>query len=195
MADVVQLVVDAQIGPARPALAVDGQPVNGPVAFGDGARRVEIAVRLLRRRDLGDQVVEIGVEVGVGAEGERIGRAFDDLVDIGVVVEDAFMVARQPTGGLVEVGDAPGFFTLPKVVGDGDGAVGFQSRRPEGVVDLDGGEGHRAEAIGNAVGGSHNVDAWNLPGSGSAPRQVVGLRRGRRSWRRAMLPAHRPRRT
>ena len=49
MADVVQLVVDAQMRPARFALAVGGQLIGGPIAFGDRAGRVEIAVRLLRR--------------------------------------------------------------------------------------------------------------------------------------------------
>ena len=51
----------------------------------DGARRVEVAVLLLRRGDLRDQSVDVRIEFRVGLHAERVDGALDDLVDVGVV--------------------------------------------------------------------------------------------------------------
>ena len=46
---------------------------------------VEIAVGLLRGGDAGDDGLELGLQLRIGADAEAEGRAFEDLVDVGVV--------------------------------------------------------------------------------------------------------------
>ena len=101
----------------------------------DGARGVEVAVRLLRGGDLGDQIVEVGVQLRVGVDDQRVGGAFDDFEDVRVVEEAAFVVALQSAGRLGKVVDASGFLTLLEIGGDGDGAIGVQTTAPEVIVD------------------------------------------------------------
>src|SRR5204863_6073990 len=110
----------------------------------DGAGGVQVPVLLLGSRDLGYEVVDVGFELRVGRDGEGVGGAFDDLVDVGVVegVTGWSMVleglATKGFGGAEEIVDAAGLFILLESEGDGDFAVGLDAGRPEGVGDMDG---------------------------------------------------------
>ena len=119
----------------------------------DRARRVEVAVTLLRRGDLRDQAVNVSFELGVRLHAERVGRALDDLVDVRVVerVDRQLLVtvrlAADGGGGALKVGDAPRFFTLLEGEGDGNAAVDVDARRPELIVEVYGGERHGLDRI------------------------------------------------
>jgi hypothetical protein len=139
-------------------------------AFGDGAGGVEIAVRFLGGGDFGDQLIKIAIQFGIGVEAEGIGCTFDDFEDVGVVEEDAFVIAVLLTGGFGEVGNAAGLLALLEVVRDGHGPIGFQARRPEIVLQADGGEGDRGELVADFVGHKSPVAAQS--------REL----RGQRGW-------------
>ena len=47
----------------------------------DRACRVEIPVGLLRRGDLLDEAVDVGFQLGIGVDAQRVGRAFNHFVD------------------------------------------------------------------------------------------------------------------
>jgi hypothetical protein len=63
-------------------------------------------------------------------------------------------------------------------MGDGDGAVGFEAGRPEGVVQVDGGEGHGLDGViarcgtgrkriqtkndGQGTGGKVTAEKWGI---------------------------------
>ena len=68
---------------------------------------------------------------------ERKGRALDDFEDVGVVVENALVVAFHESGGLGEIVDAARLFTFVKVIGDGDGSIGLKPGPPELVGEGD----------------------------------------------------------
>src|ERR1017187_1808736 len=119
----------------------------------DGAGGVEVAVRLLRRGDLLDQSIDVGVELGIWMNAEGVGGALDHFVDVSVVegIRRIFVVverlARKRLGGADEIIDASGLLIFLKGERDGDGAVGLDAGRPESVVDMDGGEGYRSHRI------------------------------------------------
>ena len=92
---------------------------------------VEIAVRLLRTGDLCDEVVEVAVEFHVGMLGERVGRALDHLVDVGVVPRHALETALLAPRGLLKVRDAPGLLALAEIGLDGHEPVRLEARQPE----------------------------------------------------------------
>ena len=118
VAHIVEFVVDAQIGPARSALPFRIQLLDRAVAFSNRPRRVEIAVLLLGSADEFDQVVEIGVQLRIRMQVERIAGALDDLEDVRVVEEDAVVFALCKAGRLGEVGDALRLLAFLEVVGD-----------------------------------------------------------------------------
>src|SRR5262249_35073534 len=119
----------------------------------DAAGGVEIAVLLLRRADLRNQSIEVGVKLGIGMHAQCVGRAFDDLVDIGIVerIWRVLLVFERLTakslGGADKIVDAPGLFVFAECERNGDRAVDLDPRRPESVVDVDGGEGYRLDRI------------------------------------------------
>ena len=119
----------------------------------DRARGVKITVRLLRVGDLVDQAVEVGVELRVRMNAERVGGSLDDLVQVTVVERVARRLsvperlAAQRGGGALEVADAAGLLALGEGERDRDGPVGFDAGRPECVAQMHGGEGHRLDGI------------------------------------------------
>ena len=126
---VVQLVAGAE---PRPSLGAGA----GRRVFGiDRAGRVQVAVRLLRGRDDGDQIVELLVERRIRDRRERVRRRLDDLVDVGVVVTLPVVRACDRVGGVQKVRDAPGLLVLPHDVRDRHGPIRVQARPPEGVRD------------------------------------------------------------
>ena len=142
VSDVVQLVVHLQVRPAREAF-----PLGVHRRRVDGARGVQVAVLLLGARDLGDQPVEVGVELGIGMQVQRVGCPLHHLEDVGVVEEDALVRPLHEAGRLGEIVDAPGLLALAEVVRDGDLAVGGEARQPEAVVEGHLGEGDRRDGI------------------------------------------------
>ena len=138
VADVVELVVDLQVRPAREPLPLRIHPRGI-----DGAGGVEVAVLLLGPRDLGDEGVEIGVELGVGVAMQRIGGPLHHLEHVGVVEEDALVRPLHEPGGLGEVVDAAGLLALAEVVGNRYPAVGHDPGLPEAIVESHPREGNR----------------------------------------------------
>ena len=92
---------------------------------------VEISVLLLRAGDLGDEVVEVAVELGIGMLRERVGRAFDDLEDVGVVPGHALEAALLAPRGPFEVRYAPRLLALAEVGLDSHEPVRLDAREPE----------------------------------------------------------------
>ena len=142
MADVVEFVTAGEPRPARRA-----GHARHFLRREQPARRVEIAVRLLRGGDLGNEIVEILVELRVGRDRERVSRALDDLIDIAVVERDALEPALHQSGGLGEVVNAPGLLAALEVVPNRDGAVGLHARRPERVLHMHGRKRHRLDRV------------------------------------------------
>jgi len=141
VADVVEFVADAEVRPALGAGA--GSRMGGVVR----PCRIEIAVRFLGLRDEGDEIVERFLEGGVGVETKCVGDGFHGLVDVGVVESPAFVGAHHEASGLAEIVDPARFFIHPEGAGNGDRAVRFEARRPEGVGELDLGEGDGADGV------------------------------------------------
>ena len=86
-------------------------------------------------------------------DAQRVRRAFDHLVDVGVVerIRRVLVIferlAAQRLGGADEVIDAAGLFILLEREGNGDRAIGLDARRPEAVVDVNGGERNGLDGI------------------------------------------------
>ena len=110
-------------------------------------RRVEVTVGLLGRRDLGDDPVEIAVELRVGMDHQRIRGAFDRFIDVRIVIALALVLGLQQAAGDGEVVDPPRLLALLEDGRDGDPAVGLDARRPEAVADLDGGERNGRDGV------------------------------------------------
>ena len=68
---------------------------------------------------------------------ERVGRALDDFVNIGVIEGDALEGAFLQLSGAGEVRDAAGLFAFFEVGPDSHEAVGLKARQPEAVEDGD----------------------------------------------------------
>ena len=156
---VIELVAHVEVRPTFLA-----QPVLRRRAA-DRPRRVEVAVGLLGGGDLGDETVDMLIELGVGVRRQGIGGRFDDLVDVGVVEGEAG--AELPAWGpglggfgQLEVLDPARVLVLLEDMGDGHGAVRVQARRPERVCEMDVREGHgRGRVIGlGRLGAAHGQD-------------------------------------
>ena len=91
MPHIVQLVTVTVVALQPPAVVhpLPGTRDAGRVVGMNGARRVEISVRLLRRGDLGDQRVQVGIQRGIRRRGQTVSRAFDHLIDIRIVERGA----------------------------------------------------------------------------------------------------------
>ena len=127
--------------------AVHLVPVSGvlPALLGLHERevRVEVTVLLLRSGDELDDRVDAFFHRLVARHGERVGRAFDDLVDVGIVEEVALVLPLLLSRRDREVADAAGDLALVEVRVERGGPVRLEARRPEPVVDL-----HRRERHG-----------------------------------------------
>lgn len=122
MADVVKFVAVGE-----PRVARRAEEIRARV-LADRAGRVEVAVGFLRGGNLGNECVEIPVQLMVRVRGERLSGPFDDLEDIRVVERRAAKLAGHEFAGLGEVINAPRLFALLKVIPDGALAVGLEAR-------------------------------------------------------------------
>ena len=136
VADVVELVAVGEMAPAGGAhhAAVPRAAVLGEVVA-KGAGGVEVAVRFLGLGDVSDEVVEILLELGVWVRGERVGRALDDLVHVGVVERDAAEAMPLAPSGRLEVVDAARLLALAEVGLHRHDAVRLKARQPEARAD------------------------------------------------------------
>ena len=179
----------------------------------DGARGVEVAVRLLGGRDLRDERVEVGLELRVGLHAQGVGRPLDHLVDVGVVEGIAGgglvleRLAAEGGRGALEVVDALRLLALLEGERDGHRAVHLDPRQPEAVGEVHGGEGHglhrvvaggpgRAEEEGGGEGGEGVGGCFGAGHGGDGitrgDRREVSARRPpapvsayNRSWKRS----------
>ena len=108
----------------------------------DRSRGVDVAVRLLRGGDLRNQAVDIGVQLRIGIDVQRVRRAFNDFVQVGVVERVARrarvfeLLTAERLGRALEVIDALGALALLKRRRDRDLPVRLDPRRPEHVVQV-----------------------------------------------------------
>src|SRR5207244_10596769 len=110
----------------------------------NGARGVEVPVFLLTGRDLFDEAVDVGFELRVGLNGQGIGCAFDYLVDVGIVeritrrlfVGESLAAKRRARAQ--EVVQTSGLLVLLEGKRDSNLAIGLDTRRPEGIVKVNG---------------------------------------------------------
>ena len=99
--------------------------------FGKREIGVQISVRLLGGRDLGNHRVKRLVQVGIGLRRQRVRRAFDHLVQVGIIEVDALELAGRQLSRLGEVVDASGLLAPLDVVRQGYDAIDFQAGRPK----------------------------------------------------------------
>ncbi len=143
MPEVVELVAHVEV---RPALLP--HPVDRRVRRVDRPGCVEIAIVFLGGGDLGDDIIHLFFQPGIGIDHQRIGCAFDDLVDIGVV-ERIFRAERAlgKAAGDLEILDPAGRFRLLEGEGDGDRTIGLDAWRPKIVAEFDGRQRNWADGI------------------------------------------------
>ena len=128
----IEFVAVAEVGPAL-------------ARFLDGVVAVEVAVRLLRRRHDGDDVVQLLLQRRVGMGGKGIGRCFERFVEVGVHEDRPAEALGGAAGGEAHVLDVPRVLELLQAEGDAGEAVGLAPRRPEAILDGDILEGHGPE--------------------------------------------------
>ena len=120
---------------------------------------VEVAVRLLHRRDDDKHAVDIGLKSRVRIGLQEVAGALDRLVYIRVVKGEAAHVIRGiRLRGAHEIVIAPRFLAFAERQRYGHLAAGLQALSPESVGDLDIGERNLSDRIaslryGGAAGG------------------------------------------
>ncbi len=124
VAGAVHLVPVAQVLPAHVGLDVDKVGV-------------EVAVGLLGRDDLVDHVVDHGLEFGVRVCRQRVGGRLDPLGRVRVAEDQGDMRGHLAFEVEVKGADAAGLLEHVVDMGEGDLAVGFDARGPEGIVEMD----------------------------------------------------------
>ena len=119
----------------------------------DGAGGVEVAIGFLCRRDFFDQAVDVGVQLRIRADAQRIRSALDDLVQVGIVegIPRRLRVLERLVAERLrrpdEILDATGELALLERERNRLGAIGLDARRPEHIGEVNGGEGHRLDGI------------------------------------------------
>ena len=119
----------------------------GPAAVGlhEGVVGVEISVGLLCGCHGVDNEVEAALQLLVGMIDESVGAPFNHLVEIGIVVENAFEFSFLQPCGYGEILYALGrFLALSEAGRDGHCGVLVQQRQPERIVDFHLREIHRS---------------------------------------------------
>ena len=120
----------------------------GPAVFHarKGVESIEVSVGLLRGAYLVDPLVGLALERRVAVVGKRVGHAFDSLVHVAVVEENARMLAGA-FRGVHKVLYASGFvFNLVDTNRQRGRHVLVEARSPESVVYLYVREVHRVHA-------------------------------------------------
>ena len=108
----------------------------------DGSCGIEVAVGLLRRCDLLDEPVKILLHLRIRLDRQTKRSALQNLVDVGVIEAVAphlvvfeFLAAKS-FGRPHEVLDSTGLLAFSECVGDCHGAIGFDARCPERIVEM-----------------------------------------------------------
>ena len=112
----------------------------------DDEIRNEEAVLLLRGDDAVEHAVHAQAQRLIGEALERIHRAFEDFVEVGIEGRMARRLALRDSGGFVEIGEVPVLFQLVQSVRDGHRGGGFLARSPETVAQFDLLHGHFGES-------------------------------------------------
>ena len=127
----VELVVVAEVGPP-------------PARLLDDVIAVEIAIRELRRGELGDDLVDPLRQHGIGMRGQRVRGRLERLVDVGIHEHRPGEPARGPGRGQLEVLEVAGLLEHLEVERDRDRPVDLLPRAPERIADPHVGERDRA---------------------------------------------------
>ena len=130
VAEVVELVVVAEVGPALVGLAAE-------------IPAVQVAVRRLRAFEVVDDRLDLRLDVGVAAVRQGVGRGLDPLADVGVPEDlhrEVVLVAREAqrrrrVGQRQRLEDAVGG-ELGVLARDGAGQHGLEPLAPELALDL-----------------------------------------------------------
>ena len=129
MPGAIQLMFRAEVGP----------PLG---RFDEREEGVQVAVGLLRCGDEVDRVGHLLLQGRVRMRGQRVGRPFQQLIHVGIVEENAFELTLHAAGRLGEVDQPAGRLAVLEIVSDGLLAIGFDARRPERILHLDGRKRH-----------------------------------------------------
>ena len=133
---VVELVARARVAPALRSHHLSARETLH-LLHAERARGVEVAVRLLRAGDVGDEVVEVLLQLRVGMRGKRVRRALDDLEDVRVVERTALEGPLRALRRLAEVGETSRLLALLEVDLHRHDAVRLEARQPESGLDGD----------------------------------------------------------
>ena len=165
MADIIKLMTVAVIAFQTAAVIQPPFRAGDPrrVIGMDGARRVQITVRLLRGRDLGNQLVQIRIQFRIGRQRETIGCALDHFVDIRIVKRRPAELAGHQAAGFRKVVDASGLFAFFERIPDGHGMIGLEPVPPEPGPQLDRRERQRPHRIIRPVMSSGRQSPQNQP--------------------------------
>jgi hypothetical protein len=129
-------------------LVEEREILEAQVGHIDLDERIQIPVRLLRRRNAGDDAVDLRVQRRIGLDGERPGRPFDPFVDIRIGPERPAELPGRLAGSDVKIAQVAGGFELLLHVLEGLGAIHFLPRRPEGIVQRDRRHRQRRQTLG-----------------------------------------------
>ena len=140
--------------------------------------RVQVAVRLLRRRDDHEDAVDIGLQLFVRIGLKHVGCAFDGLIDVGVVKGIALHLITEVHRRmhlllrLYEVLVTAFAFALGEGQGNGDLAGGFQPLSPERIRGhLHAGERNRVDGI--TAGGGLRLQGCGNKNTGKEENRFV----------------------
>jgi len=136
VADAVLLVLALHVGPE-----LLGLPLR------HGVEGVQVSVLPLGAGHNLYHFLQIQPHHGLRLDLKRIGGAFHDLVNVGVVEVDSFVLALNESGGLLEVSDSPGFLAFLETIGNCYLSAGLQPRRPETILDANVVECHRLDVV------------------------------------------------
>lgn len=120
----------------------------------EASNRVEISIRLLRGRDLRDELVEESVQFRIRMQRERIGRPLNDFVNVRVIKADPRERPRLKTARACKIRDAARFLALTKAIRNGGHTVRLDPRTPVSVGP-DIGKQHRLKLGGGRAGRSN----------------------------------------
>jgi hypothetical protein len=118
-----------------------------------GSRGVEISILLLCGADFFNEAVDVGLELWIGRNAERVRCPLNYFVNVGVVerIWRIFVVfkwlAAQRLGRANEVVDAPSFLVFLECERNSNLTIDLNARRPKSVVDMNRSRGNRLDWI------------------------------------------------